>query len=143
MATFTVSVDVEAESETEAWAIAARIMPAQENEPRLKCISVVQAATVERANMMWSVNVRATTCGDQCELMLAYDGREERMVVSAYKPVPSAEWGDVGVRSFYVTPEHVAMALRAMHHWPLDLIDKHARAHELTRARSLGGGRKR
>ena len=134
MAKYQVVFEIDAPNDREAWKLAQDMVLLPADGPGTVC--VLPAGTGERSGMVWSVTVPATHADvPQCDLMLAYDGREERAVVAAYVATPSASWGEIGVRSFYIAPEQVAIMLRAMRHWPLDQIDKAAQRIAVERAR--------
>lgn len=86
--------------------------------PKARIIGATMMPQVEPVRMRWSVTALGL---ERRELMVAWDGEQERGVVSIYDPRPVR--GEVDVHSVILTPESMSQIIRGMAEFPIDMVD--------------------
>ena len=99
--------------------------------PRARIIGATMVPQVEPVRMRWSVTALGL---ERRELMVAWDGEQERGVVSIYDPRPVR--GEVDVHSVILTPESMSQIIRGIAEFPIDMVD--VMAARVARARRRG-----
>lgn len=99
--------------------------------PTVRIIGATLQPQVEPVRMRWSVTALGL---ERRELMVAWDGEQERGVVSIYDPRPIR--GEVDVHSVILTPESMSQIIRGIAEFPIDMVD--VMAARVARARRRG-----